>query len=77
MRLQYSHQMAQQASDKYTDTHTHVIKKKLAEGQLSKKQGKHEIIIFPPNEKGSPRQVHRHTHTKKEPQTGTQTPTRM
>ena len=28
MRLQYSHQMAKEVSDKYTDTHTHVIKKK-------------------------------------------------
>ena len=54
--------MAQEASDRYTDTHTHVIEKELAEGQLSKKLGKHEIIILSPNGKGSPRQVHRHTH---------------
>ena len=36
MRLQHFHQMAQEVSDIYTDTRTHVIKKKLAEGQLSK-----------------------------------------
>ena len=57
--------MAQEASDRYTDTHTHVIKKELAEGQLSKNIGKHEILILSPNGKGSPRQVHRHTHTKR------------
>ena len=65
MRVQYFHQTAQETSDIYADTHTHVIKKKLAEGQLSKQLGKHEIIILSPNGKGSPRHVHRLTHTTK------------
>ena len=38
-------QMTQEASDSQTDTDTHVIKKELPEGQLSKQLGKHWIII--------------------------------
>jgi len=62
MRLQYFHQMAQEASDIYTDTHTHVIKKKLAEGQLSKKLGKHEITILSSDGTRSLKHLHRHPH---------------
>ena len=37
--------MTRQASDRYTDTLTDVIKKVLAEGKLSKRQVKHEMTI--------------------------------
>ena len=54
MRLQYFTQMTAEEPDKYTDTHTHVIKKKLAEGQLSKIQEEHEITILYPYLSGAP-----------------------
>ena len=37
--------MTGEASDRYTDTDKHVIKKELAEGQLLKRQEKHETTI--------------------------------
>ena len=41
-------------SDGYTDRGTYVIKKKLAEGQLSKIQEEHEITILYPYLSGAP-----------------------
>jgi len=46
--------MTTEDSDKCTDTLTHVIKKKLAEGQLSKLQEEHEITILYPYLSGAP-----------------------
>ncbi len=43
--------MTKEASDRYTDTHTHVI------SQLSKGLGEHGITILSPKGKRSPRQI--------------------